>query len=260
MGWLWAGLEVCYLFLYFGLTSGRSVVIDAYEESGCGMAGARTLLARALCAALGHSRVTVASQTLLDAVALTEPVKLGRATLHLHHRDILTGPPPSAVDLVWSTVTTPFHLFHFLLGAAGGAFLLTYQDSWDTFRHRAPYTVHVFRREGAISNEKQFSLIDLTSYPSFVQPYHGLKPFESPAAVKSLASYVPPGWLSLKAGLDRVLQEWGAPSALGCGWPRSTRTTRNGTSDISQFSIARPGCRWPSDTTLETLSIRTSGC
>ena len=63
------GLEVCYLFLYFGLTSGRAVVIDAYEESGCGIAGARTLLARALCAALGHSRETVASQALLDAVA-----------------------------------------------------------------------------------------------------------------------------------------------------------------------------------------------
>ena len=200
------GLEVCYLFLYFGLTSGRSVIIDAYEESGCGVAGARSLLARALCAALGHSQATVASQALLDAVDLTEPVKLGRATLHLHHRDILAGPPPQSVDLVWSTVTTPFHLFHFLLGAAGGAFLMTYRDSWDTFRHRAPCTVHVFRREGAISNEKQFALVDLTSYPSFVQPYHGLKPFENPTAVALLASYVPPGWLSLKAGLDRVLQ------------------------------------------------------
>ena len=201
------GLEVCYLFLYFGLTSGRAVVIDAYEESGCGMAGARTLLARALCAALGHSSETVASRTLLDAVVLTEPVRLGRVTLHLHHRDILTGPQPSAADLVWSTVTTPFHLFHFLLGAAGGAFLLTYQDSWVSFRHRAPYTVHVFRREGPSSNEKHFSLVDLTSYPSFIQPYLGLKPFESPEAVEALASHVPPRWLSLKAGLDRVLQE-----------------------------------------------------
>ena len=39
------GLEVCYLFLNFGLTSGRAIVIDAYEESGCGIYSERSLAA-----------------------------------------------------------------------------------------------------------------------------------------------------------------------------------------------------------------------